>query len=60
MTPLEFITDADSDYNSPAGDVMAAIRKPLIIRSENSEWEVLSYYFDEKQKKMVLDIEEKA
>ena len=56
MTPLDFITECDQ-YNTPAGDWLEALSKQLIIRSSNSEWEILSYYLTEYG--MCLDIQKK-
>jgi hypothetical protein len=63
MTPLEFVSDCGGHHNDPVGAVMEALKKPLVIRSgngEDAEWEVLSYYYDKKAKRMVIDIEPKG
>lgn len=56
MTPLQFITEAGGQYNDPVGDVLAALQKPVVIHSESKDWEILSYYYDEAQRQMVMDI----
>lgn len=59
MKPIEFITTAAAnDYNTPAGEIEAAIKKASFrIHSANASWEVLSYYYDHQLKQMVLDIQ---
>ena len=61
MTPLDFVsTTANSDYNIPAGELQQALHRPLVIYSAHSEWEVLSYYYDTADMRMVLDIRKKT
>lgn len=56
MTPMDFMALDDISYNDPVGDVAQAMKKPLVIRSHDREWEVLSYYHDADNNVMVLDI----
>lgn len=58
MNPLDFVNyDGGSNYNAPVGAVNEAMNKPLIIRSVNHEWKVLSYWFDDETNRMVIDIQ---
>ena len=58
MTPLDFVNyNGDSNYNAPVGAVNEAMNMPLVIRSVNKEWKVLSYWYDDEAKRMVIDIE---
>jgi hypothetical protein len=61
MIPIEFITNAaDNDYNTAAGKLHEALTlRPVIIRGESCEYQILSYYYDREALCMVLDIEEK-
>lgn len=61
MTPLDFVTTAaDDSYNTPAGVIADAMKKPLIVRSAEATWEILSYYYDTTSKRMVVDITTKT
>lgn len=60
MTPFDFIDYyGNSSPNDPILDINQAMHKPLVISSANSEWEVLSYYYDRTTKEMVIDIKKK-
>ena len=58
MKPIEFITDI-GQYNSPFGEEMEArTLRDIKIRDTFQEYRVLSYYYNEDARCMVLDIEE--
>lgn len=58
MRPLDFVSKfADANHNTPAGDIVDALSRRLVIRSATMEWTVLSYYYDTVDKRMVIDIE---
>jgi len=60
MRPIDFVVvDGDSSPNTPAISIAEAIMSDLIIRGSDCEYIVLSYYYDETEHKMVLDIEKK-
>ena len=60
MTPLDFIKDAaDNDFNTAAGYIVEALSKPIQIHGAREKFEILSYYYDEKKKCMILDVEPK-
>jgi len=60
MKPIEFVTDNGRDYNQPAGEFFEAIQKPLKIYSGlGQQMQILSYYYSEEDKCMVLDVEPK-
>jgi hypothetical protein len=56
MTPLDFIMDNGDDYNMPVGNWQELIKKDIRIFSNDTEWEILSYYPDDGNGKMCLDI----
>ena len=57
MTPLNFVVyDGDSQPNTPAYKIAEALQRDIKIRSRINDWEVLSYYYDEHDHCMVLDI----
>jgi hypothetical protein len=58
--PLAFLTNSVEQYNQPAGELMEALKKPLVIRSVDKEWTILSYYYDSNVGRMVLDIQPKG
>lgn len=57
MSPLEFVNyDGDSDPNTPVYQIAGAMREDLVIQSRDHNWEVLAYYYDRDQKRMMLEI----
>ena len=58
MTPIDFILfDGDSSPNTPCYKIAEAMQKTVRIESNDGPYEVLSYFFDETDGKMVLDIQ---
>ena len=55
MTPKEFVFPTDY-YNTPYGQIEHALNEPIKIVSKSSDWEVLSYYHDDLDGCMVLEI----
>jgi hypothetical protein len=56
MTPLDFIMDNGGYYNIPVGDWQEMMKNEIRIFSSNAEWEILSYYPNDGNGKMCLDI----
>ncbi len=55
MKPIDFVVfDGNSSPNLPVYQLAEAMNKPLVIRSEKGEMEVLSYYFSNGR--MVIDV----
>jgi hypothetical protein len=59
VKPIDFVTDIAGGYNDPVGKVAPALTKNIRIFAVDGEYEVLSYYFDEDSKRMMLDIQRK-
>ncbi len=58
MRPIDFVLfDGDSSPNLPVRVVAEALKTPIKIRSLNREHEILSYYYDDKDKCLVLEIQ---
>jgi len=58
MRPIDFVIhDGDSSPNMPAHEVAEAMMKKIVIRTEDGECEVLSYYYSDGV--MNLDVKEK-
>jgi len=60
MKPIDFILDCADHHNDPVGAVIEALQKPMRILGYHGEYVVLSYYFDEEDKCMILDIQDKS
>ena len=60
MRPVDFVTDFSSHYNLEVGKVSKALEKPMKIFTSDGEMEILSYYYSEEDKCMILDIQEKS
>ena len=59
MTPLELVNyDGDSEPNTPVYQIAEAMREDLIIYGRDREWKVAAYYYDPREKRMVLEITE--
>jgi len=60
MKPFEFVLfDGDSSPDTPILEINEAMHKELVIRSDEDEWEVLSYYYDDDATRMVIDIQKR-
>ncbi len=60
MKPIELVNfDGDSSPNTPVYLISEAMNKDLRLFGENGEYTILGYYYSEKRKCMVLDIEKK-
>jgi len=58
MKPTEFLLYSDH-YNTPSGEIVEALQRDVVIRGESIDYEILSYYYDENIRRMVLDIQPK-
>ena len=60
MTPMEFINfDGDSSPDTDILDIHKAMNTDIEILAFDGDYTILSYYFDENSKKMILDIKKK-
>jgi len=58
MKPIDFVLfDGDSSPNDPIYKIYEALQKDIVIRGGSNDFIILSYYFDEDENVMVLDIE---
>lgn len=58
MTPIDFIKfDGDSNPNLPVYKWEEAMNKEIRVMTADGPATILSYYYDEKTKRMFLDIE---
>ena len=58
MTPINFINfDGDSSPNTPIFAISEAMRKDIQIIGHSGDMEVLSYYYDQRQHLMVLEVD---
>jgi len=59
MKPIDFVVfDGDSSPNTPVEKIAKAMKEPMVILGEHTEYTILSYYYHDG--KMYLDIEEKG
>lgn len=57
MSPIEFVVfDGDSSPNTPTIYIAEAMKNNIKILGAEGEYEVLSYYYNHKECRMVIDI----
>jgi len=57
MRPIDFVVyEGDSAPNTPVYEIAEAMMQDIIVHGPTGEFVVYGYYYDEKDKRMVLDV----
>lgn len=61
MKPIDFVVyEGDSEPNTPVYEIAEAMMQDIIVHGPTGEFVVYGYYYDEEEKRMVLEIKKKV
>lgn len=61
MKPIDFVVyEGDSAPNTPVYEIAEAMMQDIIVHGPTGEFVVYGYYYDEEEKRMVLEIKKKV